>query len=63
MKRKIGLMYERMCFQRGKGKAMAAGPDNVPVLLLCQYLLWLPSTFPPALINAAIATIASLFED
>ena len=48
MRREMGLMYERMCFQRGKGKAMAAGSDTVPVLLQCQYLLWLSSTFPPS---------------
>lgn len=48
IKRKMGLMYERMCFQRGKGNAMAAGSDTVLVLLLCQYLLWLSSTFPPS---------------
>lgn len=43
-----GLMYERMCFQRGKGEAMAAGSDTVPVLLQCQNLLWLSNTFPPS---------------
>lgn len=46
MRRKTGLMYERMCFRRGKGKVMAAGYDTVLVLQLCQYLLWLSSTFP-----------------
>lgn len=48
MKREMGLMYERMCFQGGKGEAMAAGSDTVPVLLQCQNLLWLSNTFPPS---------------
>lgn len=63
MKREMGLMYERMLFSGEKGKGMAAGSDTVPVLWLCQDLQWLLQHTSSRLINAAVTTISSPFEE